>query len=386
MSAAGIIAHCLAASAPPVPTVLVWWTAGDEIVQKVRFDQGFMKQYLLPSGDVRQPITVDVPRNRVFVPTNDGVYVFEDTTADGDIPAPTLVAVPNIGNQNAWTWNNAISLDQATGQLFLANGSNDSVSIIDTDNSVTTVSGIDLDAFMIKALGSGKFTVANGSFTTQIWGPSNSYAAPLVDEFLFTAEIGTTVYDPDNDRLITYLAADVGGLRFIDVDTGNVTYEEIDNHYGYFMHRLDNGNVVINQTGDNGKLWVFNPSGGVEVAAVDYSATVPGGTPGIITDIKSMGTVVTVLHRWNIAAVDHMVAHVFDASTGTVLATHILGTTGSGLPYSLGVDPTNEEFAYAHAATDLIYLMWQGDPSDLYDLTTFDVGGNAVAASYLPES
>jgi hypothetical protein len=387
MSAAGIIAHRLYPRTGP--TALVWWAAGDGNVQKVANDGSYAEWYDLGGASVRQAITTDVSRNRVFVPTNAGLYIFEDATVSGVIPVPDVVALSNMGNFTAWTWINAISLDNATGQLFLAGASQDNVTIVNPDNTRTVVTGID-QAFYVTALGSGRFSVVK-DFNTAIgiYGPANNYAAPLFDiASPGSATIQSTAYDPVNKVLYVYFDTDEGGLWSIDTDTGTTGFVDIDNHYGFILYRVSStGHIILDQSGDLGKLWVYNPSSSALITTIDYSGAQPGSTlSGSLLDMKHINDTLCVLQRWSLGGNTYVVRHLISLTTGAVLASDPIYGNNPGGPYVIGADPLSEQFAVAHSGNFKLYTINSFAPYDTGELFLADTGANTVAYTYSPET
>lgn len=389
MSAAGIIAHCLATAAPPVETALVWWSAGDGTVQKVRDDGGYAREYLTSGADIQQRLIVDHERNRVFVPTQVGTYIFEGATANGDIPEPVLIENPsgNITVGGA-AYYYMVDLDQTTGQAFIAWGPWEEVGIINTDNSVTIVD-IGGNAYIVHALGAGRFSIFKDANELQVWGPSNAYAAP---ELTYT-EPDTAVdqvWDADTRTLITGVDLDSspnGLLRLINADTfamgtvptvGNVSPLGL-----YFVS--DTGHVVYHGSGTLGVLYVQDPIAGTHISTIDYTAEIAGTLSGTPINCANIGPVLCILQRYTIAAATRVAMIVADTTTGTVIGSRLLPeAAATGLPYLVGADYEFGWFGVQHAATDKIYQI-STDGTVYTGPWTYDTGPQIVAASYLPD-
>jgi hypothetical protein len=389
MTSAGIIAHRLHPnSGPPAGTDLLYWTAGNSVVQKLDGNGNWASSY--NTGlNVRQGIFTDKTRNRVFVGVTSGVLVFEDYTIEGAIPAPTSVAFTNIGNSNSWTWNNAARLDPATGQAFFATGANDTVCIVNTDNSLTTVSGFD-NVFYVWALGSGKFCVVDDfGVNLEVWGPSNGYASALVEEGSPDgATIGSTAYDSATNTMICYLQSDEGGLWLVNPNDGTSSMVDIDGHYGGIMYwAQDQGYVVINQTGQNGKIWVYEPYSGELVSTTDFTGEVVGTPSATIIDIKHIDNVLCTMINWTISGSQRAVMHLSDINTGAILGTYAVPTTTPGLPSKLGAAGGDYyTFTASHGQADKLYYFNAFDPyatgSEFQDTT----GSTPVDYVYAPVS
>lgn len=389
MSAAGIIAHCLTPSGPPPVVSSLWWTAGDGIVQKVQDGSAWAHSYVLPGDDVGQVIVADNTRQRVFFPSQSGVYVFENFNSVDPIPAPTLVTVPWLGTYGSWVYNNAIRLDPASGQLFLANGAGDSVSIIGTDNSVNTITGFD-NVFYIWALGSGKFSVLDDFGTrVEVWGPSNSYASALVSQLSPASTLITSsAYDPATDLVICYLESDQGGLWTVNASTGTTGLVEIDGHYGSVMFRDQySGNVVLSQTGDLGKLWVYNPNTGGLVSSINYSGERPGWTlSGQPLDLQTIDDTLAVLQRWDNGPDLVMVLHLCSISTGAVLSSYTVPGVQPGNSSNIGVSYEDGTFAVTHAGDFKLFVVYYDSPYTVGEVFEDDVGSTTVAHTFTPDS
>lgn len=384
MSAAGIIAHCLSTPPePPAGTALVWWSAGDGIVQKVQDNSNFASSYSIGGSSVRQGITIDTARNRVFVPTDGTLYIFEGNNAVDPIGVPDEVVIPNIGNQSSQTWNNAISLDAASGQLFLANGSNDSVTIIDSDNSVTTVSGID-QAFYIRAMGSGKFCCISNLETLVVYGPSNAYAAPLISKATPDgAFMSALAYNASSDTIICQLEDEDGGIWKVNGTTGTDTQVSLGGRTGNIMYRVSStGNLVINDEAvGNGELFVYTDTGSL-VCSIDFSGEIAGTLSGAPQDMAHIGNVLCVLQRWTVTGDGKAALHLCNLTTGAILATYELPEISPGLCSKVGVDDIAEVFVATGAGDDLLYAICSFAPYDTYTPFLDDLGSTEVAGIY----